>query len=399
MSKSSDSGAILVEEQRLWNCKPKFKFECTQSWEALMPTKDPKVRHCSMCQQQVHICHSPDEFVQFGNRKQCVAIPENRTIAFAQEWTGPMLGRPDTEKLGEGEMARLYWWSLTNWWMHAKKIPRVFEPAIVAARNVLNLQKRPEFKLPPRKLPHELSKSASRWEIPTEIFVEWDPQFDVKTGWNEALPHFIPPLWTGLVMNSQYAFNTSGAVHQRLCNQIGYEQGEIRDIMDWANDECKEPTIVKVISKNSQNAVGAVVFVPGENARCYKRFVRSLKSAPHRDFFYGVAFEAYQLLCSAIPARGEDDSISCFATIGMSELSAGGGGAHKSIVKAQVEAFYHFTELRPEIPVDRLRFFGGVSESEFDSLAELLPTLKGTRHRPIETVKGHSQEFETITLR
>ena len=64
-----------------------------------------------------------------------------------------------------------------------------------------------------------------------------------------------------------------------------------------------------------------------------------------------------------------------------------------------MEAFYHFTELRPEIPVDRLRFFGGVSESEFDSLAELLPTLKGTRHRPIDTVKGRSHEFETITLR
>lgn len=199
-------------------------------------------------------------------------------------------------------------------------------------------------------------------------------------------------------MSSQYGFNTFGGISRWLVAELGYEYREILDIINWATNDCEEPTLIRVASKNSQGTVGGIVFAPGENALCYKKFVRSHHSKPYRNFFYNVTFEAYSVLGDLIPEPEDSVSIGSFAAIGVSELSGGTNG-HPDIVKAQVEAFYHYCEHRPDVAIDRLRLFGCISGKAFESIAELLPTLKGTTHRRIQVEKGRTGQFDTFVLR
>ena len=56
------------------NCR--FKFRCEQTWEGLAQTPDPRVRHCSECDDSVHLCVTDSQLAEAIKRHWCVAIPD-----------------------------------------------------------------------------------------------------------------------------------------------------------------------------------------------------------------------------------------------------------------------------------------------------------------------------------
>ena len=53
-----------------------FKFECAESWENLNETADENIRHCSLCEKNVHLVRNPGEFAANAEKGNCVyAVP------------------------------------------------------------------------------------------------------------------------------------------------------------------------------------------------------------------------------------------------------------------------------------------------------------------------------------
>src|SRR5438552_2196635 len=97
----------------LWNCPSNFDVKCPTEWEKLKATNDDSVRFCNVCQQKVHLCKTPDEFVAHGNQGHCVATPKR---TFPAIMSTMMMGRPSLEAVRrlecEQDTAR-DWWSRT----------------------------------------------------------------------------------------------------------------------------------------------------------------------------------------------------------------------------------------------------------------------------------------------
>jgi uncharacterized protein (TIGR02996 family) len=75
-----------------------FEYRCPQRWDALVATKDPKVRHCRECHEDVHYCSTSEEAHRLADAGCCVAIdsrqlriPLELVRTRAQE--GRLLGR------------------------------------------------------------------------------------------------------------------------------------------------------------------------------------------------------------------------------------------------------------------------------------------------------------------
>ncbi len=90
----------------IWNCEKSLEFHCPQQWNKLTTTTDPAIRHCSICDQDVFMCSSAEEFIKHARMGQCVAIPRK---AFITGW----LGRPSKEEVhrleAEKALARAWW--------------------------------------------------------------------------------------------------------------------------------------------------------------------------------------------------------------------------------------------------------------------------------------------------
>jgi uncharacterized protein (TIGR02996 family) len=51
-----------------------FEYRCPRRWDALVPTQDPKVRHCPECREDVHYCRNSEEAHRLADVGCCVAI-------------------------------------------------------------------------------------------------------------------------------------------------------------------------------------------------------------------------------------------------------------------------------------------------------------------------------------
>jgi uncharacterized protein (TIGR02996 family) len=75
-----------------------FAYRCPQRWDTLLPTGDDAVRHCSVCQRDVHYCGSVRQADQLAEAGECVAIDSRlarlplRLVRSRRE-TGRLLGR------------------------------------------------------------------------------------------------------------------------------------------------------------------------------------------------------------------------------------------------------------------------------------------------------------------
>lgn len=54
------------------NCK--FAFRCDRKWDNLISTKDPDVKFCDECQQEVLFCHTDADLTEAIVRNRCIAI-------------------------------------------------------------------------------------------------------------------------------------------------------------------------------------------------------------------------------------------------------------------------------------------------------------------------------------
>jgi hypothetical protein len=54
------------------NCK--FAFRCDRRWDDLIATRDPDVKFCGECQQEVFFCHTDAALADAIVRNRCIAI-------------------------------------------------------------------------------------------------------------------------------------------------------------------------------------------------------------------------------------------------------------------------------------------------------------------------------------
>ncbi len=91
----------------VWDCEPRFRLKCSVLWESLEATANGDVRHCRMCDKDVHLCRTPDDFVAHGEQGHCVAVPSNLG-------PGHMLGEPTNERVlkdKEDYDRGMAWWN------------------------------------------------------------------------------------------------------------------------------------------------------------------------------------------------------------------------------------------------------------------------------------------------
>lgn len=74
-----DNDAEYIEPPRVWLCGASdlgkwLGLICSMTWRALYPTEDLKVRFCDKCRRNVHLCESPEQFVELSRRDECVAL-------------------------------------------------------------------------------------------------------------------------------------------------------------------------------------------------------------------------------------------------------------------------------------------------------------------------------------
>lgn len=57
-------------------CAVRVETPCPKRWDALEPTHEDGVRHCSACQSLVYLCVSPEETLEHARRRHCIAREE-----------------------------------------------------------------------------------------------------------------------------------------------------------------------------------------------------------------------------------------------------------------------------------------------------------------------------------
>jgi hypothetical protein len=77
----------------------RFAFECPRSWESLQPTRDPSVRRCDGCAQEVILCDSQAQAAQQALRGRCIAVPRALVAKVSRETTAHITGRPHVPTL------------------------------------------------------------------------------------------------------------------------------------------------------------------------------------------------------------------------------------------------------------------------------------------------------------
>jgi hypothetical protein len=67
----------------------RWQVRCPRSWDALTPTDEADVRHCSQCNEQVHFCRDDRETIEHARAGHCIAREEPS----ANELPALVLGR------------------------------------------------------------------------------------------------------------------------------------------------------------------------------------------------------------------------------------------------------------------------------------------------------------------
>jgi hypothetical protein len=60
-------------ERTIRNCVVRMKLACPKTWEALRPTGEPNVRHCTHCDQDVYYCATDAETIAHARAGRCIA--------------------------------------------------------------------------------------------------------------------------------------------------------------------------------------------------------------------------------------------------------------------------------------------------------------------------------------
>ncbi|MEJ7603945.1 MAG: FHA domain-containing protein [Kofleriaceae bacterium] len=64
----------IITRAAIEKCDPRFANQCPRTWESLVSTDDPAVRHCEMCHRPVHFCVDLAAVRRRGRSGDCVAF-------------------------------------------------------------------------------------------------------------------------------------------------------------------------------------------------------------------------------------------------------------------------------------------------------------------------------------
>jgi hypothetical protein len=78
-------------ERTIRKCSVRMKFVCPRTWQALLPTAEPDVRHCAHCKQDVYFCRTDEETLRHARAGHCIAREEPRS----DELPALVLGTPE----------------------------------------------------------------------------------------------------------------------------------------------------------------------------------------------------------------------------------------------------------------------------------------------------------------
>jgi hypothetical protein len=102
----ADDGQGLV-----WHCGDLghlLSFTCPLEWAKLQVTDNPEIRYCNQCQKNVNFCSSPEMFVNFSKKGECVALPLSVQVPRDRAPGGLGMPRPWAYDLDQTAKA---WWA------------------------------------------------------------------------------------------------------------------------------------------------------------------------------------------------------------------------------------------------------------------------------------------------
>jgi hypothetical protein len=127
MSEFSDERRFRLHVVEVWNCRNAFEFPCPERFKKLESTEDPEVGFCKICQERVHRCHTPAEFVEHAKLGHCVAIPE--TFEPRRGIRGSWRGRPSRDTV---ERYEKHVQEVEAWWHGVLAQKPTFAPEAIA---------------------------------------------------------------------------------------------------------------------------------------------------------------------------------------------------------------------------------------------------------------------------
>lgn len=135
----------VIDIGQLWNCEHAFQNLCPKSWASLDRTDTNGVRHCTVCDENVTYCTTPDEFVRLGNAGHCVAIPDGHSPSTLQQM---MMGRALPEQMRELKERQS---RIEEWWTATLKCnPRFASEALATIASAIKSRNRPTPELSPQ---------------------------------------------------------------------------------------------------------------------------------------------------------------------------------------------------------------------------------------------------------
>ncbi|MFO0977590.1 MAG: hypothetical protein U0996_14410 [Planctomycetaceae bacterium] len=106
---------LTALNSQIWNCEHAFSTLCPKQWSELALTEQPGIRHCSVCNQDVTYCETPEEFVSLGNAGKCIAVPDQHHPLILSRM---LLGRPSVDAIRSLDLRQR---ETAAWWNEAIK--------------------------------------------------------------------------------------------------------------------------------------------------------------------------------------------------------------------------------------------------------------------------------------
>ena len=110
----------------VWSCgglrRQLLDFECPMEWMQLQPTKEVSIRHCGRCDQDVHLCAEPEQFVAAAKQGHCVALPLSLEVPAGLSPGG--LGMPPPWSYELESRARQWWQAVGDSGEHLPRLRR-----------------------------------------------------------------------------------------------------------------------------------------------------------------------------------------------------------------------------------------------------------------------------------
>jgi hypothetical protein len=196
-----------------------------------------------------------------------------------------------------------------------------------------------------------------------------------------------------LVVDSEDGFSDLGGMRDFVSAELGIGRREIvqhalagfpdtlerniASLADWNRAREDDVTLIAIPSERQNSRLKGLILAPYDGSEVYKKFSYPGYKA-HRDFMYGVTYEAIGHAYERWGAR----------RIGVTHLARAKYNERfdRDVTTCQVEAMFHFSATHPEI--ESFTFLDGVRGNQPLQIVTELNRLQNVGvHRPIRTAQ------------